>query len=628
MSEMAVITGTDVGPGVPAPRGANRSLTARVLRNPLGAICVAYLVLIIVAGFLAGPISGYDPNRSSPREIRLLPSAAHWLGTDSSGRDLFARLLYGTLPTLRDAALAVIVAATIGLLFGLLAGYYGKWLETLGTWLADLLIALPGLVVLLAVRAVIGPSMTILMMVLGVVMAGGFFRVVYAAVLGVRNELFVDAAKVFQLSGPRIMVRHILPTVRGPAVILIANLMAVSIAIQAGLVFLGLGDLFAPIWGNLLNAGFANIYKRPLEIVWPSTAIGLTCIVFFLLGNVVRDAMARVDSAASGAVAEAAATEASENGVPNAADCGSASGGGGPVDTRPVIHASSPPTTATDDEIVLNITDLAIGYPRLGGGVNRVVDGIDLRVRRGEVHGLIGESGSGKSQTVLAVMRLLPEGGRIITGDVTLDGQDMTTLTERRLSQLRGRLFGYVPQEPMSNLDPVFTVGSQLIEPMRAHLGLSRTAARTRALELLDQVGIEHPERVLRSYPHQVSGGMAQRILIAGAISCRPTLLVADEPTTALDVTIQAEILELLRDLRQQLGLTVLLVTHNLGVVADICDDVSVMQSGKIVETGTVADVFAKPQHHYTQALFDATLDNAPPREPYSPPRGTGARHD
>ena len=170
----------------------------------------------------------------------------------------------------------------------------------------------------------------------------------------------------------------------------------------------------------------------------------------------------------------------------------------------------------------------------------------------------------------------------------------------------------------MSNLDPVFTVGSQLVEPMRIQLGLGRRAARSRAMELLEQVGIGDPKRVFDSYPHQISGGMAQRILIAGAISCGPTLLVADEPTTALDVTIQAEILELLRELRRQLDLAVLLVTHNLGVVADICDKVSVMQSGRIVETGSVGDIFADPGHPYTRALFAATLDDAPTRAPYA----------
>lgn len=581
----------------PGPDTRRRSLMARVLQNPLGAICLGYLVLTILAGLMASSISGYHPNEVFPREIRLGPSAAHWMGTDSSGRDIFSRLLHGTLPTLRDASIAVIVASLLGTLFGLVAGYFGKWPEKIGTRVADLLMALPGLVVLLAVRTVVGPSMPLMMIALGIVMSGGFFRVVHAAVLGVRNELFVDAARVFRVSDARIILRHILPTVRGPAVILAANLMAISIAIQAGLVFLGLGDLFAPGWGNLLNGGFANIYIAPLELLWPSVAIGLTCVIFFLFGNVVRDELARIGiNAAAVARGQGAADgNARHRHDPAAAD-----------------------EAPTDGQAVLGVRGLVVGYPGADGRVNRVVDGVDLRIARGEIHGLIGESGSGKSQVVLSIIRLLPEGGRIVAGSIFLGGRDVVRMMEREMDRLRGRYVAYIPQEPMNNLDPVFTVGSQLVEPLRIQLGLGRRAARNRAMELLEQVGIDDPKRVFDSYPHQISGGMAQRILIAGAISCGPTLLIADEPTTALDVTIQAEILELLRELRRQLDLAVLLVTHNLGVVADICDKVSVMQSGRIVETGSVGDIFADPGHPYTRALFAATLDDAPTRAPYA----------
>ena len=596
--------------GAATPRLRHRSLAARVLRNPLGAMSVGYIVMIVLAGFLASAISGHDPDEVSPRELRLGPSAAHWLGTDSSGRDIFARLLHGALPTLRDAAIAVAVASLLGLLSGLVAGYYGKWMETIGARIADLLMALPGLVVLLAVRTVAGPSMPILMIALGIVMAGGFFRVVFAAVLGVRNELYVDAARVFRLSGTRIILRHILPAVRGPAVILAANLMAISIAIQAGLVFLGLGDLFAPGWGSLLNGGFSNIYITPLELLWPSLAIGATCVVFFLFGNVVRDELARVGAGATGSVRE---RDHDEAGAPS---IGAASGPRTPESASASVAAAA---ARTDEPAALDIRGLVIGYPVAGGGNRRVVDGVNLRVERGEVHGLIGESGSGKSQTVLSVIRLLPEGGRILAGSVQLGGKDVAGLPEKEMARLRGRHAAYIPQEPMSNLDPVFTIGSQLVEPMRIQLGIGHAAAQARAVELLEQVGIAEPNRILRAYPHQISGGMAQRILIAGAISCSPRLLIADEPTTALDVTIQAEILELLRKLRRQLDLTVLLVTHNLGGVADFCDRISVMQAGRIVETGPVAGVFAGPRHPYTQALFAATLDDTSARAPYSP---------
>jgi peptide/nickel transport system permease protein len=246
---------------------------------------------------------------------------------------------------------------------------------------------------------------------------------------------------------------------------------------------------------------------------------------------------------------------------------------------------------------------------------------VSLDIRRGEVHGLIGESGSGKTQTAWSVLRLLPAGGEILQGSVRFDGEDLSRVPEAKMRDIRGRRIAYIPQEPMSNLDPSFTIGSQLTEPMRIKLGVSKSEAKARALKLLGQVGIPNPERTFASYPHELSGGMAQRVLIAGAVSCEPDLVIADEPTTALDVTIQAEILDLLRELQQELGVTILIVTHNFGVVADLCDRVSVMQKGRIVETGPARAIFADPQHPYTRSLFDAILHEDQARGPYAESR-------
>ena len=187
-------------------------------------------------------------------------------------------------------------------------------------------------------------------------------------------------------------------------------------------------------------------------------------------------------------------------------------------------------------------------------------------------------------------------------------------MNARELGKLRGRRIGYVPQEPMSNLDPSYTIGHQLVKPLQFTLGLSKQEAKARVLALLARVGIADPERTFAAYPHQISGGMAQRVLIAGAVATEPDLIIADEPTTALDVTVQAEILQLLRDLQRESGMSILIVTHNFGVVADLADRVSVMRAGSIVETGSVADVFADPRHEYTRGLFEALLDDAPAR--------------
>jgi peptide/nickel transport system permease protein len=274
---------------------------------------------------------------------------------------------------------------------------------------------------------------------------------------------------------------------------------------------------------------------------------------------------------------------------------------------------------------LLEIEALRIEFPGEEGEQLVAVKGVDLAVEQGEVVGLVGESGSGKTQTAFSVLGILPDGGRVSAGSITVGGREIVGLAERAHRELRGSVVAYVPQEPMSNLDPAFTVGSQLVEPMRCKLGLSRAAAKAKALDLLRLVEIADPERTFAAYPHQISGGMAQRVLIAGAISCDPALLIADEPTTALDVRVQAEVLDLLRRLQRERGLGVLLVTHNLGVVADLCDRVAVLKEGRIVETGPTGDVLGAPQDPYTRALLDAVLDHVPGRTPWQPRKATAA---
>jgi oligopeptide/dipeptide ABC transporter ATP-binding protein len=240
-------------------------------------------------------------------------------------------------------------------------------------------------------------------------------------------------------------------------------------------------------------------------------------------------------------------------------------------------------------------------------GVVRAVDDVDLTVDQGRTLGLVGESGSGKSVTALSIMGLIDAPGRIERGSrIMFRGRDLVQLDDAELQQIRGNELSMIFQEPMSSLNPVFTVGSQIAETIRAHQQMSRRAAVARSAELLDLVGIAEPTRRLDDFPHQMSGGMCQRVMIAMALACEPELLIADEPSTALDVTVQAQILELMSELRDRLGMSMVLITHDLGVVAEVADDVAVMYAGKIVERGPVADVFASPQHPYTEALLQS----------------------
>src|SRR5690606_6989129 len=264
-------------------------------------------------------------------------------------------------------------------------------------------------------------------------------------------------------------------------------------------------------------------------------------------------------------------------------------------------------------EPLLAVDGLTIDLTGPGGQPGLVQD-VASEVHAGESVALIGESGCGKTMTAMAVLGLLPAGFRVAGGSIRFQGRDLLACPERELRSVRGAAIGAVFQEPMSSLDPTMRVGDQIAEARRLHLGEARKVALRRARELLDRVGIPNAEKRLAAYPHELSGGMQQRVMIASAIACDPQLVLADEPTTALDVTIQAEILELLRDLRREQGIAVLLVTHDLGVVADFCDRVVAMYAGAVVERSDVDRLFGRPAHPYTRALLDAIPQNGRPR--------------
>jgi oligopeptide/dipeptide ABC transporter ATP-binding protein len=255
---------------------------------------------------------------------------------------------------------------------------------------------------------------------------------------------------------------------------------------------------------------------------------------------------------------------------------------------------------------LLQVEDLRT-YFYMRGGVMRAVDGVDLMVEQGRTLGLVGESGCGKTVTSLSIMRLVDAPGRVEPGSkILFDGRDLAQADEDQLRDVRGNDISMIFQEPMTSLNPVYTVGDQIAEAVRLHQGVGPRAALDRAVEMLKLVGIPSPEKRIRDYPHQMSGGMRQRVMIAMALSCNPKLLIADEPTTALDVTIQAQILELMKELRDRLGMAILLITHDLGVVAEMADDVAVMYAGRVVEQGSAETIFRTPQHPYTEALLQS----------------------
>jgi peptide/nickel transport system permease protein len=559
-----------------------RSLLRSLLRNPFAIASLAYILLIVVVAILCPWIAPFPPNKTDLSAVNAPPfTGGHLFGADASGRDILSRLMWGSQQTIIACVLVLTVALILGGISGLIAGYYRGRTEAVASFVSDVAQSLPGIVMLIALYSLIGPNIPAAMAIFGVIVAPSFYRLVRSVVVAVRNELYIDAAKVVGLSDARIVGRHVLSAVRAPVIVQSSFVLATAVAILAGVDFLGLGDPSQPSWGRVLSDAFNNIYTNPANVIWPSLVITLMILSFILLGNALRDTL-------QASFRSATLRPGRRRTLARSAQDERVAG----------VNDLTPP-----QDVILAIRGLKIGYPTSNDEVREVVHGVDLDVRKGEIHGLVGESGSGKSQLAFSTLGILPREAVILGGSIFFEGKDLLA-DPARMRAARGRKIGYVPQEPMSNLDPSFTIGAQLTHGLRAATGLSKSDARTKLLALLARVGIADPERLMRLYPHEISGGMAQRVLICGAVAADPELIVADEPTTALDVTVQAEVLELLRELSRERGLAMVIVTHNLGVVADICDTVSVMKDGRIVERNDVDTLFAAPADPYTRDLL------------------------
>jgi ABC-type dipeptide/oligopeptide/nickel transport system ATPase component/ABC-type dipeptide/oligopeptide/nickel transport system permease subunit len=575
-----------------------RSALVGLLRRPDGLISLLVIIVVILVGVLAPLIAPHDPNAINLDRVKAPAGDGYLLGGDVQGRDLFSRLVFGTRATVYGTALALIAAVVLGVPSGVLSGYLGRTTDKICMWISDALQSVPGMIILLIVATATSSDFAALMITIGVFMAPGFFRLSRSSVLAVRSEPYIDAAQVAGMGQLSIIAKHVVRSVRGPIIIQSALTAGVALGMQAGLQFLGLGTPDMPSWGASMAEGFAQVRQHPNLLLWPSVALGITIAALAILGNVLGDVTAnRAVTKRRKRATLPSGPHVMRTSVPEAE---------GRIGTQP---------DGAPEQSAISLRGLRVGYPDpSGGGLKEVVHGVDLTVRPGEVLGVIGESGSGKSQTIFSLLGLLPAAAESSIDELWVSGRALHTKDVSARRKLLGRELAYIPQEPMSNLDPSYTVGAQLMEPLRHVTGKSRSEARALAMAALDRVGIVDPERVMHSYPHQLSGGMAQRVLIAGAVISRPKVLVADEPTTALDVTVQAEVLELLRELQQEENMALVIVTHNFGVVADLCDRVVVMRQGSIIETGAVTQVFAEPTHDYTRELIDACLDGAEPR--------------
>ncbi|WP_174264813.1 dipeptide/oligopeptide/nickel ABC transporter permease/ATP-binding protein [Phytoactinopolyspora halotolerans] len=552
----------------------------KVIRDPQAAITIGLLAAIFLIGALTPLIAPHGPNDADLSMVNApVGTSGYLLGGDESGRDIFSRLLHSINTAAISALIGTTVALIVGVTGGLVGGYFNRATQSITEWTFALLMTLPGVLLLIILMPVTGGDYRATMFVFGFLLAPGIYRIVRNLVLGVKNELYVDAARVSGLGNVRILGRHVLSIVRGPIIIAAAFMAGSAIAVQSGLAFLGVGSTEIPSFGAMISSGFRNLYVAPAQFLWPSLLLGVITASLVLLGNALRDTL--------------------EGSKPKAKKVGAGQR----------VVADVERDGPTDPDALLVIRDLGIAYPGVDGAPNEVVRGVNLSLAPGDVLGLVGESGSGKTQTAFSTLGVLPSEAVITGGSIRFDGRELLGLDDTSMAALRGSAIAYIPQEPMSNLDPSFRVGSQLVEGLRAATSMPRKDAKARVIALLDRCGIVDPQRTFDAYPHEISGGMAQRVLIAGAVASRPKLLIADEPTTALDVTVQAEILDLLRDLQHELGMAVLLVTHNFGVVADICDRIAVMKEGEIVENGAAEEIFGAPRHEYTRMLLGSILD-------------------
>ncbi|MCX2698813.1 MULTISPECIES: dipeptide/oligopeptide/nickel ABC transporter permease/ATP-binding protein [Ochrobactrum] len=549
-----------------------------LMSNRLAAFGFFLLALICVLILIVPILPLPNPDATAPAN-RLQPvfSAGHLLGTDQLGRDILSRLLWGSRVSIAVGFAATLIAAIIGSTIGIVAGYAGGRTDNLMMRGVDMLMAFPYILLALAIVAALGPGLMNALYAIAVVNIPFFARNVRGTALGLANREFVDAARLSGKGHISILLTEVLPNVLPVIVITMSTTAGWMILETAGLSFLGLGaqppqaDL-----GSMLGEGRAQMFTAPHVSIVPGLMIFLIVISLNVLGDGVRDVLD--PRLRSGALARPGARTA-------------------------IAKNRSVPKAAMPDA-ALAVEKLETGFVN-NGSYTPAVKQVSLHLNRGECLGLIGESGSGKSVTALSIMGLVASPpGLIRNGAIYLDGNDVLNMTETELTATRGSKVAYVFQDPLTTLHPMYSIGKQVEEAISAHSTMSASERRRQAIALLEKVGIpDAPERA-DHYPHQLSGGQRQRVGIAMALANDPDIIIADEPTTALDVTVQARILELLRDLQRERGMALLFITHDFGVVSEICDRVAVMKDGEIVETGTAKAVLADPQHNYTKRLI------------------------
>ncbi|WP_188191725.1 dipeptide/oligopeptide/nickel ABC transporter permease/ATP-binding protein [Nonomuraea sp. SYSU D8015] len=571
-----------------------RELTERLSRpgmrirrlKPLSWVAVGIVAVVVLAALLAPWIAPHSPYFQEAAGGG--PSAEHWMGLDSANRDILSRLLYGARWSLIIGLGATGLALAAGAIVGAVAATSRRAVDETIMRFLDVIMAFPGIALAAVLVAVFGGSIPVLVMAMAFLYMPSVARVVRANVLAQYGEDYVAAERIIGARTPHILVKHVAINCAAPVLVFCTVMVADAIVFEASLSFIGAGVRPPnPSWGSVIADG-KNLVL--LGGWWATVFPGLLILITVLALNILSEG-----------ISDAWAAPAARKPVPKKDDAfEQAHPGSGEIVELPGLAEAARRLAERARPLpqgppILAVERLRIGF---GDGVD-IVDGIGFEVRPGEVLGLVGESGCGKSLTALTIMGLQPRDARV-SGHIRFDQRELLSESRRARRRLLGHEMAMIYQDALSSLNPAMTIKAQLKQ-------LTRRGGRRTPAELLELVGLD-ARRTLSAYPHELSGGQRQRVLIAMALSREPKLIVADEPTTALDVTVQAQVIELLLRLREELGFALILVSHDLALVADVTDRVVVMYGGQIVETGATATVVGAPAHHYARGLLGSVL--------------------
>ncbi len=565
------------------PRVARAVVFRQLLRRKAALVGLLAFAFVVLIALLAPAVAPHDPIEQDVTKSLRPPfwadggSLENPLGTDANGRDLASRLIFGARYSLAISMGAAIIGSALGLITGLVAGYFGNWVDSLLMRLGDVQLAFPFILLAIAILGISSDRTPLqLTLVMGIPGWIIYARVVRSRVLTERKKDYVSAARALGARNRRLLLSYVLPSVWQAVLVIVLLDVGYLVIVESTLSFLGFGvPPPQPSWGAILAEGRQFMVVNPWLPLLPGAAILVTVLSINLVADGLGDVL---DPRTSVGAFRRQVLQLPSRARPEK------------VDRR-------------DQQTVLSVHDLRVDFP-VGERTIHAVRGVSFEVTRGEILGIVGESGSGKSVTALSLIQLLDPPGRVTQGEIVFDGIDVARAPDREVEELRGKRIGMIFQNPASSLNPVLTIGYQMTETITRHQRIGKDEAHRIAGEALVSMGIGNPDHMLRQYPFQLSGGMNQRVMIAMSIAVKADLLIADEPTTALDVTTQAQILDQLRALTTRLSTSLIFITHDIAVLSEYADRILVMYAGQVCEIGPADEVINDPRHPYTQALI------------------------